>query len=219
MKKTQTDSTGMPEYPKIETLFERDEGFAVNPDKLRLPVLGTIDSWDVTEKIDGTNIRVMLSAEGVVLIGGRTARAQLPADLFNTLVRDFPAEHMQEVLWRDGPVDAVLFGEGFGAGIQKGGDYCQEKTFALFDVLIGGEHWLDREAVLEISTKLICPIVPYIGRDTLTGIVKGVRDGFDSRIGTTKAEGIVARPIDTLFDRRGKRIIIKLKTKDFQVGR
>ena len=30
------------------------------------------------------------------------------------------------------------------------------------------------------------------------------------------AEGIVARPIEPLYDRRGKRVIIKLKTKDFK---
>ena len=41
---------------------------------------------------------------------------------------------------------------------------------------------------------------------------KGVDEG-------RPAEGIVARPIETLFDKRMERIIIKLKTKDFVPGR
>lgn len=220
MKTTQTNSTGMPEYPKIDTLFERDNRFVVDPTKLKLPVLGTISQWDVTEKIDGTNIRVMLSATGNVSFGGRTARSQLPTDLVTTLIEQFPAAKMSAVLWRDGPVDVVLFGEGYGAGIQKGGSYRPDKAFILFDVLVGGEYWLGREAVDDIACRLDAETVPYHPCcTTLDDIVKLVRDPFRSSIGTGHAEGVVARPIDTLFDRRGKRVIIKLKTKDFQAGK
>jgi hypothetical protein len=49
----------------------------------------------------------------------------------------------------------------------------------------------------------------------LEQVVNLVRDPFPSMLGTAIAEGIVARPIGTLFDRRGERIIIKLKTRDF----
>ncbi len=219
MKKTQLDSTGMPEYPKIDTLFERDERFVVDPTKLKLPVLGTINQWDVTEKIDGTNIRVMLSAGGVVSLGGRGARSQLPEDLIGMLIEQFPADKMSAALWRDEPVDVVLFGEGYGAGIQKGGAYRPDKAFILFDVLVGGEWWLERKAVEEIASDLEVNIVPWLGRTTIGDIVELVHKPFSSRVGTAQAEGIVARPIDTLFDRRGKRIIIKLKTKDFQAGK
>jgi hypothetical protein len=31
-----------------------------------------------------------------------------------------------------------------------------------------------------------------------------------------KAEGIVARPLEPLYDNRGERLILKLKTKDFR---
>ena len=73
------------------------------------------------------------------------------------------------------------------------------------------------EAVDDIASKLGAETVPYYpGTKTLDDIVELVRRPFESAIGTARAEGIVARPIDTLFDRRGKRIIIKLKTKDFQ---
>lgn len=61
--------------------------------------------------------------------------------------------------------------------------------------------------------------VPNLGRMTLDQIVALVREPFPSKIGTAMAEGIVARPIETLYDKHKKRIIIKLKTKDFQPGK
>ena len=44
-----------------------------------------------------------------------------------------------------------------------------------------------------------------------------VRSGFQTRIGTSgkPAEGLVGRPAEALFDKKGHRLIVKLKTKDF----
>lgn len=216
----QTHSVGFEPYHKIETLFERDpETFVVNPRRLKSPVLATISEWDVTEKIDGTNIRVMLSADGEVQFGGRSDNAQLPTDLLLKLMQMFPAERMKQALWINDPVPAVLYGEGYGAGIQKGGSYRQDKSFILYDVLIDGKWWLDKEAIDDVASKLGCDVVPYLGRMTLDEIVSLVRNPFASCIGSGMAEGIVARPIETLFDKKMARVIIKLKTKDFVVGK
>lgn len=212
---------GFPEYHKIETLFERDKDtFVVDPSKIRAPVLQTIREWDVTEKIDGTNIRVILSADGEVSFAGRSNNAQIPGDLVQYLVRTFPVERLRETLWLDGPIEVVLYGEGYGPGIQKGGGlYRADKAFILFDVLVGGRWWLDRDAVNGIAEKLGIDTVPYLGRMTLDQIVELVRVPFPSKIGTATAEGVVARPIQTLFDKHMKRVIIKLKTKDFVAGK
>lgn len=221
MNLVQTQVTGFAEYHKIDTLFERDPTtFIVDEARLKKSVLGTINEWDVTEKIDGTNIRVMLSETGEVTFGGRTDKAQLPGDLLTTLVRMFPADNLKVALWIDGaPVQAILYGEGYGAGIQKGAAYRPDKDFILYDVLVGGQWWLDKEAVDDVASKLRCDVVPYLGRMTLSEIVTLVRQPFTSKIGTAMAEGIVGRPIETLYDKRGQRIIIKLKTKDFVKGR
>lgn len=221
MSLVQTAVTGFAEYHKIDTLFERDPAtFIVDETKLKKPVLGTIREWDVTEKIDGTNIRVMLSESGEVSFGGRTDNAQLPADLLMVLFKMFPAERMREALWLDGvPTQAILFGEGYGAGIQKGGTYRPDKSFILYDVLAGGKWWLDKDAVEDVARKLRADTVPYLGRMTLNEIVALVREPFGSQIGTGVAEGVVARPIETLFDKRMERVIIKLKTKDFVKGK
>ena len=213
----------MTEYHKIDTLFDRDkETFVVDPTALRSPVLGTIREWDVTEKIDGTNIRVMLWATGEVTFGGRSDNAQIPADLVRYLIATFPQDRLRAALWLnpDEPVDVVLHGEGYGPGIQKGGGlYRGDKAFILFDVLVAGQWWLDRESVEDIARKLGIASVPYLGRMGLDQIVALVREPFASKLGTATAEGVVARPIETLFDKRMKRIIIKLKTKDFSAGR
>ena len=220
MSLVQTSITGFAEYHKIDTLFERDDRFIVDPTKLKKAVLATISEWDVTEKIDGTNIRVMLSDSGAVQFGGRTDNAQLRADLLMKLIEMFPASRLTDAFWIDGaPVSVILYGEGYGAGIQKGGGYRPDKSFILYDVLVSGKWWLDREAVDDVATKLGIDVVPYLGRMTLAQIVEHVKNPFQSRIGTMQAEGIVARPIETLFDKRGERLIIKLKTKDFVGGK
>lgn len=221
MALVQTAVKGFAEYHKINTLFERDPStFVVDPSKLKSPVLGTINSWDVTEKIDGTNIRVMLSEDGDVSFGGRTDNAQLHADLLMYLFKAFHRDALKAAFWIDGkPVSTVLYGEGYGAGIQKGGTYRPDKSFILFDVMVAGKWWLDRESTYDIAAKLGVDVVPYLGRMTLHQIVEHVRSPFYSKLGTAVAEGIVARPIEPLFDRKGERIIIKLKTKDFIGGR
>ena len=218
----QTAIVGFPEYPKIQTLFERDKStFLVDPSKLKAPVLGTIHEWNVTEKIDGTNIRIMLSVTGEVSFGGRTNAAMIPADLVQSLIQIFQQDRLKSVMWRDGePAEAVLYGEGYGRGIQKnGGLYRIDKGFILFDVLVGGKWWLERDAVEDIARGLAIDVVPEMGIMSIPEIVELVRTPFQSSLGNATAEGIVARPIATLFDRRMERVIIKLKTKDFVSGR
>lgn len=208
----------MNEYPKIETLYKRDAKFCVT-DVLKRPVLATINSWIVTEKVDGTNIRVHLDATNAVTFGGRTAAAQLPADLVTHLQRTFTPEKLVALRRDADPVSITLFGEGYGAGIQKGGGaYRPDKGFILFDVQIAERWWLDDPAVTEIAAKLDIPRVPILGRYSLAGIRELVKGGFPSVVaeGRCAGEGIVARTEAPLFDARGRRLIIKLKTKDWK---
>lgn len=217
-----TDIADFPEYHKIDTLFERDAAtFVVDTSKLKASVLGTINAWDATEKIDGTNIRVILAESGEVSFGGRSNAAEIPGDLMQYLTRTFTPERLKAVFWIEGkPTEAILFGEGYGLGIQKPGRlYRPDQAFILFDVLVSRKWWLEAPAISDIAPKLAIETVPYVGRMTLDEIVETVRTPFPSKIGTAMAEGIVARPIETLFNRRGERIIIKLKTKDFRAGR
>jgi hypothetical protein len=211
----------MKEYGRIDTLFARDEHFALT-DQLRNPVIGELKHWVVTEKIDGTNIRVCLTAEDEVLVGGRTDRAQIPGDLAAYLYRTFTPEVMKGLRRDDDPIQICLYGEGYGAGIQKGGGlYRKDKGFILFDVRIDDRWWLSDDAVTDIAVQLDIPRAPILGSWTLDHIVSAVREGIPSETAETArmAEGIVARPVMPLYDHRGNRLIIKLKTHDFEIAK
>lgn len=203
------------EYLKIETLYERDlRSFKVNPAVLKNRVYGLIKTWQFTEKIDGMNIRCIWEG-GKLSFGGRTDKAQIPGDLIKWLYENVSASKLQEIFQQTG---VVIYGEGYGAGIQKGGgDYSTEKRFIVFDILVEGKWWLNRENVLDIAVKLGLETVPFIGNFTLEEATELVRQGFPSRLneGKRQAEGMVGRTIETLFDKNGSRLIVKLKTKDF----
>ena len=202
------------EYHKINGVYKRDERGRFIKGEFAVPEFGYLFDrpWLWTEKVDGTNIRVQW-LDGVVSFGGRTDRAQLPAKLVQHLQETFTAEKMAEVF----AGDAVLYGEGFGAGIQMGGgNYGPEQRFIGFDVFCGGV-WLLRDAVEEICEKLKCPVVPVVFRSaTLDYAEAAAMDGIGSALGNFEAEGVVGVPCVPLLDRMGRRIVCKVKCKDYR---
>lgn len=212
------------EYEKIETLYERDEStHKLKPELiLKNPIYGIIKTWHWTEKIDGTNIRCLWNhAEQKVSFNGKTDNAQIHADLVKWLYENLCFGKFQQVF---PDVDVILYGEGYGAGIQKGGDYSPTKKFILFDVFVLdpvnsrlGGWWLNWENTCDVARKLGLDPVPYLGEMTLERAAETVRTGFQSNLnsGKAKAEGMVGRTVEPLFDKKGHRLITKLKTKDF----
>ena len=176
------------------------------------------NQWVFTEKVDGTNIRVMFDGESVSY-GGKTDNAQLHVDLVENLHKMF--DHKLDILKEifenttDNPTEVCLYGEGYGAGIQKGGCYREDKSFVLFDIKIG-HFWLLRKDVEDIAKQLNIDIVPIVGQGTLEDGMNIVKNGFNSTWGSFIAEGIVARPETELKTRRGDRLITKIKHCDFK---
>lgn len=209
----------MIEYHKIQTVYLRDpetkfktllEGQYAEPEFAYL----ANNEWVFTEKVDGTNIRVMVSmAGGPISFGGKTDNASIPAFLVEKLqARFLPQADLLHAMFPDG---GCLYGEGYGARIQKGGgNYRPDQDFVLFDVKCG-DWWLQRAAVEDVSAKLTLDIVPIVGRGTLSEMAEAARAGMQSRWGDFQSEGIVARPATELKARNGRRIITKIKTKDF----
>lgn len=207
----------MSEYHKIQTIYKRDmsskhktliEGDWTLPEFAYLA--GNI--WTFTEKVDGTNIRI-IAKNGGVTFGGRTDDAQIPAQLVTRLNNLFlPLTAKMEEIFSDG---AVLYGEGYGAKIQKGGgNYRSDQDFVLFDVRVG-QWWLRRPDVEDVAQKLGLDVVPIIGEGTLYDAVDWAKRGISSFWGNFDAEGIVARPKTDLNTRNGQRLITKIKCRDF----
>lgn len=208
----------MDKYHKIKTVYKRDP-----ENKYRTLLMGDFalpefeylsrNAWMFTEKVNGTNIRVIWN-EGVVTFAGKIDRAQLHSDLVARLQERFidQVARFADVFGSNSPV--CLYGEGYGPKIHGGGKYRADQDFVLFDVK-AGDWWLRRTDVEDVAGMFGVDVVPIIGHGTLDDMVDITRQGFLSRWGDFTAEGIVARPIVQLFARNGSRIITKIKCKDF----
>ena len=207
------------EYPKIQSVYLRDptnksKTFLVGQwAKEEFGYLSDLP-WLWTEKIDGTNIRVIWEGHSDARFMGKTDKATIPGFLLSYLQCTFTTASLAACF--AGP--AILYGEGYGAKIQKGGElYRPDVGFILFDVLCE-DVWLTRESVEDIAGKLCIPIVPLVGVGALVPAIDLVRRGFKSVVAPAReAEGLVMRPMFELRDREGNRIITKVKHKDFAI--
>ena len=228
-------------YQKINTIFMRDVNNIIMPyNDFVSPELEWLRNckFDATEKIDGTNMRIEVSCkliEGelrmVVEYKGKSDEAQIPPHLYKFMVETFPKEKVLAAL--DLPeiiTDTVLaekewgipkytiYGEGYGVKIQNGGNYISNGVgFIVFDVKVN-DWWLLRNNVAEIAEKLGAPMVPYMGQFTIDEAIEFVRKGFKSTIAENKeylAEGLVLTSPYGIKNRKGERIIFKIKHNDF----
>jgi len=209
----------MTEYHKIQTVWERNRDTKFKTlveNKWTTEEFEFLkdNEWEFTEKVDGTNIRVIWDS-GNISYFGKTDNSQIPATLVNKLRNIFtPLQEKMTEICPDGQM--VLYGEGYGPNIQKAGKlYRNDQDFVLFDIKIG-EWWLKRDSIEDIGQKLELDVVPVIGTGSLFDMIEMTKNGIKSTWGDFNAEGIVARPVIPLFDRSGSRIITKIKTKDFQ---
>lgn len=229
----------METYQKINGLFKR---YPDGPNKGRF-IMGEYatpeieylagNQWEFTEKVDGTNIRVGVYL-GTIIFGGRSDNAVIPNSLLEYLKETFTWQSFREAFSEVDLSDVTLYGEGYGPKIQGGGKYRDDVSFVLFDVKIG-PWWLSRDDVDDVARKLGIESVPVIGRGTLYDAINLVQsgtrllkitddyvipqnlgDGLISAWGDFEAEGIVARPVVPMFNRKGERVITKIKAVDFR---
>lgn len=211
----------MKEYHKIETVFNRDV------DGTKKLIEGSYRSetvemlkdvnWIWTEKVDGINVRIFWDGHKVTF-GGRTDRVQIPVDLMNFLNEKFATNETEELFEQKfGDCGVTLYGEGYGKKIQKvGGLYRDDVSFILFDVTVG-DTWLKRNSVEDIATAFGVDAVPIVGVGSIEKAVEFVKQSPMSAL-SDKApmEGVVARPECEVFDRMGRRVIVKIKVCDFR---
>jgi len=117
-------------------------------------------------------------------------------------------------------VPVYIHGEFFGKKIQAGGNYDKDKNrFSVFDICQQG-WWVPLDMLYDYTERLGLEVVPYIGVMTIPEAEEMVKRGFKTLVRDASnpdylEEGIVARPVVPIKDPRGKRIIVKIKTCDY----
>lgn len=223
-------------YPKINSLYKRD----LKTKKLiigdySLPEFDNVKRWHITEKVDGTNVRIMIKCPFVldgkpennrhlsITFGGRTDNAQLPANLFEYLQKTFTVERLAlvfpDILNHNQVTDITLYGEGYGPKIQNGGSYRDDVSFILFDIKIG-RFWLEYENLQGIAEAMGIDVVPsfgvwenYDGDNELLPLKSMIANNNGKP--DLLPEGIVAKSYPLMLCRNGERIMWKLKHIDF----
>jgi hypothetical protein len=195
--------------------------------------------WYCREKVDGTNIRIHVQSDPEqvashttnplkITIAGRTDNAQIPGPLIKRLYGIVgvlsPVDGMVNPdqtfnnfrnVFNDKSLGTgiTLYGEGFGAGIQKGGAYGPV-DFILFDVKIG-DFWLSEGAITGIADALGLRRVPYEIMTLASAISVVSNHELESSLKEGEAEGYVCVPAVPLQDKWGQRVIVKVKGVDF----
>lgn len=201
------------------------------------PHIMAVDEVVATEKIHGTNFRVIVpaTAQSVddirfgsrnhevsrtgMFYGGRPVAWFLARMWLLTLLLDYSKSCGIGV-------DVTLFGEAYGAGIQKGVRYFPDDEsvgFAAFDIMVGDE-FLTFEEFMEVCSDCSIPTAPIVwyGKPSLEAFdalleqpsALGRCNGVDDP--TNLAEGVVIRPTQIQRDVYGEWPIVKHKSKSFQ---
>lgn len=208
-------------YTKIETLYNRSLGGdkKLIPGDYRSKTVRLLKdvTWIGTEKIDGTNIRIIWDGYSISF-AGRTNKSVIPSFLNDKLTEMFCNPETEQVFEQlFGENEVILCGEGYGNRIQKIGHlYRPDNSFILFDVyVVKTDLWLQRDAIEDIARALGIDAVPIVFEGTLDEAVAYVKTRPQSTIGTAPMEGIVCKPIVDVLTRNKERVIVKVKVRDF----
>lgn len=213
------------EYRSIETVWKRDKDhFGLNLGDLRDQTNALVKAWVVTEKVDGMNLRVIVTWDGSstsIEVRGRTDKAQLPPGMVQAVLYYFNKDAIATLFEPQKAAKITFYGEGFGEGIQRNPLGLAGKRFRVFDVLVNDRHWLSDVEVREFCKKIDVPTVPILGMiqsiPTTEAELDAITHGGTSKIATepVRPEGIVARPLLPIFDQYGNRVIWKLTYREF----
>lgn len=182
------------------------------------PEFETISRWQIDEKVDGTNIRVIWEPSDPFSprIAGRTDNAQIPTKLLQHLQCTFTREKLEKHFGHNTKI--IFFGEGYGPKIQAcGSRYRSDHSFILFDVWIDG-WWLEKHSVIECANQL--DIEHTINQQIMNiheiwEYVKSKPCSYIAEDRTLVMEGVIARSYPLMmFRAHHKPIMFKLKVKD-----
>ncbi len=196
-------TAAFPTYPKMQSLH-----------KYRVPLN---HECVVTEKIHGTNVRVMDNALGR-WVGSRNMTISHPDS--HVPQHDGYGFYDRAKQLPPLPHNHVLYGEWYGPGVLKGVVYSAAREFRVFDIWHPRQGYLSWPKLVSLCCDLGIPVVPvlYTGKVTvdqlhaMMGLTSSVAqyNGLDTP--ENIAEGVVVKPLVDCYDGKGNRIIAKLKS-------
>ena len=203
-------------YPKFYAPYKRKKDSKyldlTQPREELLPYMNNETRWWVSEKLDGTNTRIIWDGYKVD-VKGRTSSSQLQG-YQNELLRELIQNDNYKFDETFGMQEVTIYGEAFGGKIQKN-PHGVEPQFKVFDINIDGV-WLDYPSVKEISKNLGLKYNDHVLFDSWDKVIdifkdiKKGRDDFDEYF-----EGLVAVPGHMPLTRLGERVMTKIKVADF----
>ena len=205
----------MKTYQKIETLYKFDtklkrfiEGDFVNP---IVKYLANCE-WQASEKIDGTNIRILWTGFNFE-IKGREDTSGIPEEVISLYKSIFTKdmEYAFEQKFKDKQV--ILCMEAYAGKIQ-GHIYSGNEKLIGYDIMIN-EQYIDRKGSKEIFEEFGFDYVPTLNFKTLWEAIDYVKTSTKSIIDNTATiEGLVCLPKERNYDNQGNRICVKIKARD-----
>jgi len=211
-------------YKKYKSPFVKDGNYKNTKELSQLLPRGT---WIVTEKIDGTNIRIILDQQKEdgsrdYYIGSRKLilnNEDKNSKQFLDCIKDVNINKLIDY-FKDIKHTITIYGEGYGAGVQTGHIYSQDKNYRVFDIKIG-DVYQDWTYVCKVCVDNQLNIVPLLGNskelsyDKCVGLLNTFHNTLiQEGIGGTP-EGVVYKFEPVLLDKYGERLIFKVKFKDF----
>lgn len=201
----------MQDYPKIENMIKQDGSYK----RKEFEYLKD-DKWIGTEWVDGITIKVIWDTINIVFEAEKGAI--IPDSLAKLLHESLTYEQLSKVF---GKIPVLLFLVGFGKDV-NGSKYNNQSDFMLIDVFSNG-LWFDRDPLENVAKALNIKTSPIIVKNLLDYIKEDIKcNPYVSSIKVPVGEeelyvdGLVCRPLVDLNDKSHRRIMCKIKTKDFK---
>ncbi len=208
-------------YQKIPTLYLTDKKTKLCTCEYSNNLFGYLSTleWVFTEKIDGTNLRIVWDGFNISFLG-RTNDAIFEDDVLIYLNETYNNNGFKKLLEEKvGTKLTILFGELFGQKIGCYGNYydSNELRVRFFDVSID-EKYLNYTNSRNFIESIGEEYVPEVFRGTLNNCKSEVLASHISSVSKNFSnliiEGLVGQPIFQLYNEKKERIIVKLRVED-----
>lgn len=229
-------------YPSIPT-------FHVIGDKGILSEEHTVDpeqEWLLSEKIDGTNARIILLPDGGYLIGSREELLYASGDLVHNPSLGIVAATMlvaETVTKRLPGIILVLYGEVYGGSVSKSSkNYTANRSvgFRLFDIALvpvavldwapsvcsawrdhGGQEWCDQFEVEKFAMDWKIAVVPQLGEGFVPRTLAEVWAWLQKAAPATRAaldgpDGPTGPAEGVVIRTHDRKVIAKIRHEDYK---